>query len=823
MPRFLLFSIYSLWIGMYFIAPPIAMGQQGYQVPPDAMAKLVDAPPTPALSISPNESMYLLMDRPSAPGIEELAAEELRLAGIRFNPNNFGPSRSRHSTSITIHRFDSDEQVMVSGLPENPRIRNMRWAPDSRHIAFTIDLPDHIALFVADVESGKARKALERPVNDVYYGAPIAWLGDSNQLVVRAVQESPGDKPAPPSYPAGPTVQENRGGEAPARTYQDLLKNAYDESVFTYYVNSQLLLVDLEGNTTPLTDVGLYTGAMPSPSGAFILVQSLHKPFSYLVPAYRFPEKTVVMDATGGIVKEIADLPLAESIPTAFGSVRTGVRNISWRNDRDATLYWAEAQDEGDARMKTDIRDAIYTLEAPFDGEPTHLADLPLRFSGISWGPDDVAMVTENWWTTRQRRVYRLNQQDPASPLELIFDLSTEDRYNNPGSFVYTRNAMGRNVLLTDKKGEHVYLTGQGASPEGNRPFLRKMNLKSLEQETLFQSEAPYYETPVHVFNKGSMRVLTRRESPEEPPNYFIRTLKNGKSTPVTAFPHPYPEWTDIQKEMLIYEREDGVKLSAILYTPAGYSPERDGALPTLLWAYPREFKSASNAGQITNSPYRFKSISYWGAIPYVTQGYAILDQTSMPVIGEGDDEPNDTFIEQLVMNAEAAIQTGASKGVVDPERVAIGGHSYGAFMTANLLAHSDLFRAGIARSGAYNRSLTPFGFQREQRTFWEAPEIYFAMSPFMHAEKVNEPILLIHGEADNNSGTFPIQSIRYYNALKGHGKIARLVLLPHESHGYRARESLLHMLWETNSWLETYVKPEDPPQQTEITPPTGR
>ena len=399
----------------------------------------------------------------------------------------------------------------------------------------------------------------------------------------------------------------------------------------------------------------------------------------------------------------------------------------------------------------------------------------------------------------------------------MLFDLSTEDRYSDPGNLVYTRNEQGRQVLLTSDNNQSVFLSGPGASPEGNVPFLRKLDVKSGETQTLFQSEAPYYEYPVYVFSGNKNHILTRRESPDEPPNYFKRDLDSKALISITEFPHPYPEFSEIQKELLIYERADGVKLNATLYTPSGYDSDRDGPLPTLLWAYPIEYKNASNAGQISDSPYRFKSLSYWGALPYVTQGYAVLDRTSMPVIGEEDEEPNDTFVQQLVMNAEAAIKAGELSGAVDPQRVAIGGHSYGAFMTANLLAHSDLFRAGIARSGAYNRSLTPFGFQREERTFWEAPEIYFAMSPFMHADKVNEPLLLIHGEADNNSGTFPMQSSRFYNALKGHGKVARLVFLPYESHGYRARESILHMLWETHNWLDQYVKP-----QADIVDPVG-
>jgi len=811
---YLLFSL----LAYIYVIPPYSFGQSAYETPPETLVKLVDAPPIPAISISPDEQTILLLNRPNVPGIEDLASPELKLAGLRFNPENFGPSRSSHYTGLSVRTIESEDERPVTGLPSNGRIRNLRWAPDSKHIAFTIDFADHIALYIANIEEAEARQVLDVAINDVYSTSAVSWMSDSRHLLARIIPTDHGAPPAAPRVPAGPIIQEHDGDEAQARTYQDLLKNAHDEEVFEYYVTSQPVLIDIEKDKlTPLSDPGLITRVSPSPNAEYIILQYLHKPFSYLVPAYRFPVSKKVIDLQGNVVQEIADLPLAENIPTAFGSVRKGIRTVNWRSDQPATLYWVEARDEGDARLETGVRDEVFMQEAPFDNPPVSIAELELRYSSIWWSEDDMALISEGWWNTRQRRIYRFNPDSPTQKMDLVFDLSTEDRYSDPGRPVFETTNWGTSVMMTADKGRSIYMTGNGASPEGNRPFLRKVDLNTGEHETLFQSEEPYYEYPVRILSKRNGHVLTRRESTDTPPNYFLRNLKKDTLTPVTSFPHPYPELSGIDKKMLVYEREDGVQLNATLYTPSGYDAERDGPLPTLLWAYPREFKSADNAGQITDSPYRFKTISYWGALPYVTQGYAVLDRTSMPVIGEGDEEPNDTFVSQLVQNAEAAIQAGAETGAVDPKRVAIGGHSYGAFMTANLLAHSDLFRAGIARSGAYNRSLTPFGFQAEQRTFWDAPEIYFQMSPFMHAPKVNEPILLIHGEADNNSGTYTMQSIRYFNALKGHGKIARLVLLPYESHGYRARESLLHMLWETNNWLEKYVKPEN-----KVMEPTG-
>ena len=813
-------SVLTLALLVFLVAAPVLAQEadmpDGYQMPPEALANLVDAPTTPAVSLSPDHSHMLLMHRPSLPSIAELAEPELRLAGIRINPRNNGPSRSGSFNNLTLRGVDGSNERAIAGLPEGARIRNVRWSPDGKHFAFTIDEYDRIDLYVAGVDEARAQRLMDAPVNNAFWGSPYEWVSDSRTLIVRAIPADRGAAPEKPLAPAGPVIQENLGKKAPARTYQDLLKNAHDEALFTYYMTTQVMRVSLDGTATPLGEPGLVTYAAPSPNGQYVLVEGTHEPFSYLVPAYRFPNRIEVRDLDGNLVKEIADVPLKEGVPTAFGSVPTGIRSIDWRADAPATLYWAEALDGGDARAEAEYRDQIYMLDAPFDGEPTPLIKLPLRYGGVTWGDDNLALVSENWFSTRQRRVYVVNPSRLDQEPRTLFDLSTEDRYNNPGSPLRRQTEQGRSVLLTADEGRSIFLSGAGASPEGNRPFLRKMDVETGEVEEFFRSEAPYYEFPVALIDAEAMQVMTRRESNTEPPNYFIRDLNNGSMTAATDFPHPYPELADIHKESIQYEREDGIPLSATLYLPAGYDAERDGPLPAFVWAYPREFKSASAAGQRSDSPHQFKRVSYWGAVPYVTQGYAVIDNASMPVVGEGEAEPNDTFREQLVANAKAAIDEGMRRGVVDPERVAIGGHSYGAFMTGNLLAHSDLFRAGIARSGAYNRTLTPFGFQREERLFWEAPEIYYYMSPFMHADKVNEPILLIHGEADNNSGTFPLQSRRYYSALKGLGKTARLVMLPHESHGYRARESIMHMLWETNRWLETYVK-NAPPREKEV------
>lgn len=781
----------------------------GYQTPSKAIADLIDAPPTPGVSVSPNYDWMLLLDRPSLPSIEEVSQKELRIAGIRINPKTNGSSRGSYSVGMSLKSFLPDAKaVSVKGLPENPRIQNVSWAPDGSKIVFTNSLSNGMQLWMVDVATATAKQVSDEYINDAMGGNPYRWFPDGKRLIYKTVLADRGAVPSESSIPVGPVIQNNEGKAAPVRTYQDLLKNKYDESLFDYYTFCQLKIMDFStGQATAFGEPGIIRGFTPSPDGNYIMVMRVQKPYSYIVPYSRFPFTQVIFETSGKAVRELANIPAAENIPKGFGAVREGPRSFTWRADAPASVYWVEAKDGGDPKAEVDVRDKMYYLEAPFDGEPKEGLGFKLRYGGITWGSDGLAMASEWWWATRQSVTSTWSPGNPSAGKTTLFDRSWEDRYNDPGSFELKQNKYGRYVLMTANDGKTLYLKGQGASPEGNRPFVDKFDLDSKNTERLWRSEAPYYEYPIAILDENEGVVLTRRESNNEIPNFFLRNLNSGDLVQVTHFPNPFEALKDVQKEFVKYKREDGIELTGTLYTPPGYDKERDGELPVLMWAYPREFKSKDAASQVTDSPYEFIRVGWWSPILWVMAGYAVFDDFGMPIIGEGEEEPNEKFVEQLTSSAEAAINKIVDMGVADRDRLAVGGHSYGAFMTANLLAHTDLFAAGIARSGAYNRTLTPFGFQSEERTFWETPETYFKMSPFMHANKIKEPLLLIHGEADNNSGTYPMQSERFYGALKGHGATVRLVMLPHESHGYRAKESAMHTAWETGQWLEKHVK----------------
>jgi dipeptidyl aminopeptidase/acylaminoacyl peptidase len=811
------FSPFSLGllVGLFVFLVPALRAQTNlqYQQPPKAIVDIVDALPTPGVELSPagvaaGKRGMLIEHFSGLPTIAELAQPELRLAGLRFNPKTDGPSRGRYDTSLELQALPSGKVIAISGLPAHAKIRFADWSPDGQKISF-VNISDAkedagLSLWIVDVATAQARRLPGIALNGIF-GSPCEWLSDSQSLVCRTVPADRGPAPTRGEVPTGPVIQQNLGRVTPGATFEDLLKNPEDEQFFDYYATSQVEIIRLDGTAKPLGKPAVLVEASPSPDGSNVLLFERHHPYTYLLPFFAFPERVSVVNLKTGAAKQLVDKPLEDNIPNIHDAVPPGPRDYEWRSDAPASVFWVEAGDGGDPRKDVAVRDSLFLLDAPFDGAPRKLAELPVRYRRVAWGNDHLALVEELRWKDRKRVILAVAPSAPAVPVKL-FEGSFEDRYHDPGTALEESNSAGKPVIQTTPDGAGIYFRGLGASAEGDKPFLSVMSVANGDSKRLWQSAAPYFEIATAVLDRGAGTVLVRRESQEQSPNYYIQKTGAATAEQVTFFPNPYGSGPLPRKKVLHYKRADGVELSANLYLPPGYKPG-DGPLPALMEAYPTEYKTKSAAGQVTGSPYQFAFLNWGSPVPFATLGYAVLENATIPIIGEGNAEPNDTYVDQLVASAKAAIDEGVRLGVVDRNRVAVMGHSYGAFMTANLLAHSDLFKAGIARSGAYNRTLTPFGFQNEERTYWQAPEIYYKMSPFSFADKIKTPILLIHGEADNNSGTFPIQSERLFSALKGHGATVRFVLLPLESHGYAGRESVLHMFWEMNNWLNTYVK----------------
>jgi dipeptidyl aminopeptidase/acylaminoacyl peptidase len=776
----------------------------GYQLPPKDIQDLLLAKPTPNVSVDNKGEWMLFSQSNSYPSVEELAQPELRIAGLRIDPNNFAPSRQNFINNIWLKNISTGKEYKISGLPANMFIGNLSWSPNDKKIAFTQTNDNRVDLYVVDVATQKAMKVNKQPLNSIG-GGSYQWY-DANTLLYKITLKPATSAPPRPLMPKGPAVQENIGKAAPSRTYEDLIKSPYDEDLFEFYATSQLVK-NSNGVETKIGSPAIYSSINISPDKKFMIIRTIKKPFSYLVTSNGFPSTVVITDMNGKQIKLLADLPSAESEPTGFDNVQNVPRGFDWRDDEAATVYWAQPLDSGMIKNKMQYHDVVYQLAAPFTGQAKELFKTEMRYRGTQWGSATLALVIEGLQGKQTTRTSRYNPT--TGNLETLWQRNTTDAYSNPGFPITMKNQWGKDVIRVSSDGNQIMMNNPtGSSPKGDLPFLASFNLLDKKQEILWRSKEDHYESVIKILDFDKKLFLTRRESETEVPNYYIRDNKNKDIKPITEFTDPYPQLQGVAKQKIKYKRADGVDLTGDLYLPKNYDAKRDGKLPVFIWAYPAEYNSAADAAQVRGSQHRFTLINWGSPVFWVTQGYAVLNNAEMPIVsGDKEKKPNDNFIDQLRMNAEAAINTLDSMGVGDRNRVAVGGHSYGAFMTANLLAHTNLFKAGIARSGAYNRSLTPFGFQNEDRTYWDDPKLYFDMSPFSFADKIKTPLLLIHGEMDDNPGTFPIQSERMYNAVKGFGGTVRYVVLPYEAHGYRGKENLLHMLYEMNSWMDKYVK----------------
>jgi dipeptidyl aminopeptidase/acylaminoacyl peptidase len=770
-----------------------------YKQPPQAILDILNADPFPFAALSPARDTLLLATPLRYPPISELARPMLRLGGVRIDPQNNGIHHAQTFVDLRLVRI-SDGRSTTLALPDRARVGSFAWSPDGARFAFTLVTPRELQLYGGLVHDGSVRRILGVALNAAL-GNPLGWLPDGRTLLVRAIPPDRGAPPPPPAAPRGPAVQETGGAAAPAVTFTDLLQNRDDEALFAHYATARYALVDIDGGPLGyVTPSGLYARAEASPDGRFLLVDRVHRPFSYQVPWWRFAHTLEILDAQGRHVRTIAESPPQERATP--DTVPTGPRHVEWRSTAPATLVWAEALDGGDDKTPAVERDRIVLLAAPFGGAPHEIARTGARFRGLDFIEGDRrALVCDYDRDTRITRTFLVTPGDPANEPELLFSLRDGDRYNDPGDPLTRTVSNGERAIAAD--GDAIFLRGAGFGPDGRRPFLDRYDLLAKTSTRLYESALEPLESVVDTLDPRARTILVQRQSPTFPPNYFVLSLAGGEPRAITEIADPAPQLHGIARRVVTYKRADGIDLSFTLFLPPGYSPGTP--LPTLLWAYPLEYNDASVAGQTANTTQTFPTLGGPSPVFMTLAGYAVLDNVTIPIVGDPQ-TVNDTYVEQIAAGAQAAIDTAVELGVTDPARVAAAGHSYGGFMAANLLAHTRLFRAGIARSGAYNRTLTPFGFQSERRTYWEATELYTKMSPFTYAHNIKAPLLLVHGAADDNTGTYPVQSERMFAALKGTGGTARLVMLPHEAHGYAARESVETTLAEMLDWLERWL-----------------
>ncbi len=793
----------------------VSFADEAYHKPPQEILKVLNAPTTPEAVVNPAGTEVLFIERILYPPVADLAQPMLRLAGVRINPKNNGPHSAFLYRSATLRRLDGNGEEIRLPLPANAEITPPLWSPDGKRFAFTNIAEASVDLWVGDAENGRIHKIPGVHVNAALgvnaalsgpgHAAPVQWMPNSRTLLVETVPAGRGAPPAEPAVQPGPHTQQSLGKAGPAPTYEDLLKNAHDEELFDYYATAQLSFVDTNGGgVKPYGTPAIFTTIEPSPNGQDVLVARVHKPYSYFHPVNAFPKEVEVWDRSAKVVYKVASLPLENRVP--IEGVPTGPRGYHWIPTETASLYWVEAMDGGNPKEKAPHRDRVMIARLPLsNGEPRELMKVEQRFTRIEFGESGtLSLVSDYERNKRWIRTYAVNPKDPAEEPKLIWARNMQDRYKDPGAPEMKTLPNGHLAMRQD--GDSIFLKGAGATPKGDRPFLDRFDLNTQKSEELFRCDDGHYEVVEAILDTNGDKLLTRRESPTEPPNYFIREAKNA-ARPITNFSDPAPELRKITKQLVTYKRPDGVPLSFTLYLPPNYKPGT--RLPTVVWAYPYEYNDADTAGQISGSTERFTTITGPSEIFFALEGYAVLDNAAMPIIGDPT-TVNDTYLEQIVADAKAAIDKASDMGVTDANRVGVGGHSYGAFMTANLLAHSNLFKAGLPEAALTIARSRRSASRRKGVLCGKLPDVYLKMSPFLSADKIKAALLMIHGEADDNTGTFPIQSERMYAALRGNGATVRLVTLPYEAHGYRGRESIEHVLYEMINWFDRYVKNAD-------------
>jgi len=781
-----------------------AQESTSYQKPSKEVADLLLAPPTPTISVDGKAQYMLVMERSFYPTVEELGQPEFKIAGIRINPNNFSLSRQNFIKQLSLKNLVTGKMISITGLPTNLSALNPTWNPSENKIAFYNVTATAVDVWVIDIKASTCSKINKNAAN-IVLSSSLNWLDDATVLY-KINTHTAAQMSKKPITPKGPTIQESLGKVAPSVTYQDLIKSPYDEYAFEYLATSQLVKNNA-GVETKIGAPAIISSIDLSPDKKYFLTRTINKPFSYLVTVYGFATTVNVTDLNGKIVKKIADLASSETTPSGYDNVQNVARAFDWKDDEAATIIYALPLDSGIMKKNVPFHDVVMALVAPFTGSPKELFKTTTRYSRTVWGNEHIALVTE---MLRSKQQYKVSRYDASiNTLTTLYQGNMTDAYTNPGTPVTTKNKYNRDVIAMTNNGQSILMNNiTGASPKGDLPYLATFDLTTKANTILWRCSEDNFEMVMEVLDINNLKVITRRETEKEVPNYYIRSIKDNSKNAITNFINPYTSMEGVTKEKIKYKRKDGIDLTGDLYLPKGYNKVKDGPLPTLIWAYPREFTSAADASQIRGNQHKFTLLSWGSPVFYVTQGYAIFDNAEMPIVASAPDKkPNDDFINQLILNANAAIDKLVDLGVGDRNKMAVGGHSYGAFMTVNLLAHCNLFKAGIARSGAYNRTLTPFGFQNEERTFWQAKDLYLQMSPFAFADKIKTPLLMTHGEMDDNTGTYPINSERLYAAIKGHGGTARFVYLPYEAHGYKGKENVLHLLWEQGRWLDKYLK----------------
>jgi dipeptidyl aminopeptidase/acylaminoacyl peptidase len=720
---------------------------------------LLEAEPLPPVVVDPTGRYAVLVHERQLLPMGRLAEPAIELAGHMINPLTGAAHAPLDYYGLTLIDLGSREQIPLV-LPRDAVFGYPKWAPDGSRFAFTLTRSRGTELWIG--EPGEARARLLASAIDGARGSPCVWTADSRRLLCRFVAfrdnrrvfDAIADRLAGEALPGEPTI--------------------LSEGQTKRLLETQLGLVDsVSSQRYSIGAPAAFESVVPAPGQAFLLVTRIAEPYPQ-VTGLNVAERVVeIWDRFGRLVRRLP----------------TRARAVEWRASKPATLTWVEQRDDADH---------IMVLAPPYSGSPLEAFELPNRFSGLRWIGDSSAALVSDYDSSRRRTDLWYVDFDATDSAPRLVTGYSSDSARLP---LMTTDSRGFATLRA--YGNGFYLRGEELDGPRRRPFLEHVALDTGTRRRVWQAGEEGFEGLVEILSPDAQLLLTRRETSTAPPNYFVSASTRPVHWPLTHFEHPAPPLAAAHHVRLEYRRDDGVDLAASLYLPPGY--QRGSPLPLVLWAYPRQI-SAGDAAKIIGAEGTFMTFARAFRLFFLLRGYAVLDDVSMPIIGS-EGEANDTFVEQVVANAAAAIDAAESTGLIDAKRVGVAGHSYGAFMVANLLAHSRLFAAGVAMSGAYNRTLTPFGFQTERRTLWQATETYLAMSPLLYSDNIEAPLLLVHGLKDDNAGTSPQQSLQFYQAIRGNGGDVELLLLPWEGHSYRGRESVLKTAAQMLRWFDDHLK----------------
>jgi len=841
------------------------LASESYLRPPDRIAKLVQAPwwkNTTLADPSPDRTHFVRLESEGMPSLASFARPHLNLGGLQIDPaaNRARALTTRAATGLELVGIDG-RGVQVK-LPAGTTVSDPAWSPDGSRIAFLVHSDRATHVYVADVASGRSREVSRTPVLATLTTS-LEWLPDGSGLVTVLVPADRGAPPADPKVATGPEVRLSQPGDNQMWTYPTLLQTPHDKALLAYYTTGQLAVLGVDGRSERRIGAPAMIKSFDAGmDGTYFLVTVMTRPFSYLVPVGQFGQKQEIWDASGKVLATLTTTPLDTGIkPDSATRARREMepRDPTWRPDGAGLSFLelaprkAEADSggarsgvgagaggdsgsDGEANPRGRRGDRVMLWAPPFDSASLHpVYEAHARMTDVNYtSSPDLVLVTEG--STRQGRprfapdegegrggkVYAvyLSRPDTTYP---IATYRADDFYGHPGTlltrgapprlggFYAPRESAHQPILAQlSSDGGSVFLQGTLYSKkpleDGPQEFIDRVEIETGKKTRVYEGEAgDTYENVVAALDDDATRLVVSRQSATTVPDFYLRDVGSGNLTALTHNTDYAPEITHAPTRVLTVKRLDGIEVQIKVTFPPGYHGET--RLPALLWFYPMEYTDQEHYDE-SNRDYNknaFPRLGVRSMVYFVELGYAVVEPDA-PIIGDAG-EMNDHYVNDLRNDLAAVVDELDRDGDIDRQRLAVGGHSYGAFSTANALVHTPFFKAGIAGDGNYNRTLTPFRFQTERRNLWEDFDLYHAMSPLFFADQLNGALLMYHGLADQNPGTFPIHSKRMFDALNYLGKTAALYYYPYENHGPATESTILDLWSRWTAWLDLYVK----------------